>query len=103
LAPGAPRAGAVAVPLGIVTARRWDAVPRQPLGDRIQPKAAVHVFVEDPLHDRCGYGIDGELVQPLAVGGRAPVRMRASVDEQISIGRPPTEETALAGCLILHG
>jgi hypothetical protein len=64
--------------------------------DGVQPEACGDVLVEDALDDRGGERVDRQLVQPLAVGRLARVRVGAGVDEDIAVRRATSEEASLA-------
>jgi hypothetical protein len=73
-------AAAVPVATGVVRGRGRDAIAGQVLGDGVETVSSQELG-EDPLHHRCGWLVDRQRVQPLAVSGLGRVRMRPGVDQ----------------------
>ena len=68
-------------------------VAGEPFSDGVDRPGEV--FAVDALHDRCGVRVGLQLVQALAVGGCAGVRVGSGVGEPVAVGRASAEETAL--------
>ena len=91
LAPG--DAAAVLVAVGVMGGQARDAVAGQRLGDGVDAVPGQE-HGEDPLHHRGGGFVNGQGVQPLAVGCLGGVGVRADVDQPVTVGRPAAEEAA---------